>query len=289
MKPWKTSRLKRPELAIVGCGDVGLRLAEQLAERVRVLALGRNKVIVNGARFVFIDLDRRKHLSRALSLAKWAIYLAPPPTQGVDDPRMKHFVAAASKLSRCVYVSTTGVYGAAQGAWVTETSLLKPTEARSVRRIAAENRLKRSPIERVSILRAPGIYALERLPIERIKNRLPALIAADDVPTNHIHADDLARLCWLGLFRGRNRRAYNAADGQPMMHGEYLSAVANHFGLQPPPRLARADVKAALSSIAWSMLAGARRVSSERLLHEWGVKLQYPNMLHFLSTLPKQL
>ncbi len=285
MKPWKTSRLKRPQLAIVGCGDVGLRLAEQLAGRVSMLALGRNKVIVNGARFVFIDLDHRKNLSRALSLARWAVYLAPPLTQGVDDPRMKHFLAAAGCVERCVYVSTTGVYGSAGGAWVTETSPLKPTEARGVRRVAAEISLKHSAIPTVSILRAPGIYAAERLPIERIQKGLPALIAADDVPTNHIHADDLARLCWLGLFRGRNRRAYNAADGQPMMHGEYLSAVAATFGLQAPPRLPSEQAKAALSPIAWSMLSGARRVSSERLLGEWGVKLKYPSVTAFLTQL----
>jgi nucleoside-diphosphate-sugar epimerase len=247
-----------------------------------MVALGRKNIIVKGARFILLDLDQRRSVRRALSIARWAVYLAPPPTTGQDDARMKYFLAAAGSVERCVYVSTTGVYGAANGAWVTETTPLKPTELRGVRRIAAENRLKSSGIPSACILRAPGIYAAERLPIERIQNRLPAFIAADDVPTNHIHADDLARLCWLGLFRGLNRRAYNAADGQPMMHGEYLSAVAEAFGLQAPPRLARDDVKAALSPIAWSMLSGARRVSSERLLGEWGIKLKYPSMATFL-------
>jgi nucleoside-diphosphate-sugar epimerase len=125
------------------------------------------------------------------------------------------------------------------------------------------------------------------LPIERIQKGLPALIDADDVPTNHIHADDLARLCWLALQsrrgRGRNRRSYNAADGQAMMHGPYLNAVANAFALPAPPRLPQAQVKAALSPIAWSMLSGARRVGSERLLNEWGVVLKYPSMEYFLQ------
>jgi nucleoside-diphosphate-sugar epimerase len=284
IKPWKTSRLKRPQLAIVGCGDVGLRLAQQLAGRIKMVALGRNPAIVKGARFVSIDLDQRRSVKRAQFLVQWVVYLAPPPAAGQDDPRMKHFLAASSSVERCVYVSTTGVYGAANGAWVTETTPLKPTELRSIRRVAAENRLRRSNIPSACILRAPGIYAAERLPIERIQNSLPAFIPADDVPTNHIHADDLARLCWLGLFRGRNRRAYNAADGQAMMHGDYLSAVAHTFGLQAPPRLPSEQVKAALSPIAWSMLSGARRVSSERLLDEWGIALRYPSMGVFLAT-----
>ncbi len=289
-KPWKTSRLTGAKLAIVGCGDVGLRLLNRLNGKIKCVVLGRRNGIVNAqhplTRCLNIDLDQRKSLARLRGIAPWMIYLAPPPAQGLDDPRVKHCLAAQPSASRCVYVSTTGVYGAAHGAWVTETSPLAPTEARGVRRVAAEKRLKRSAIAKVSILRAPGIYAEERLPIERIVKGLPTLIAADDVPTNHIHADDLARLCWLGLFRGRNRRAYNAADGQPMMHGEYLQAVARTFGLQAPPRLPKAETKAALSPIAWSMLSGARRVSSQRLLSEWRVALDYPSMSAFLAQLP---
>lgn len=285
VKPWKTSRIKTVKLAIVGCGDVGQRLAQQVSHKTSVLALGRQVVAVPKVRFIAIDLDTRrdKGLKRASNLAHWMIYLAPPPSIGDDDARIKYFLAQASAVKRCVYVSTTGVYGAAEGAWVTETSPLAPTEGRGKRRIAAENRLKGSAIPLVSILRAPGIYAAERLPIERIQKGLPALIPEDDVPTNHIHADDLARLCWLGLFRGRNRRAYNAADGKPMMHGDYLSAVASAFGLQAPPRLPRAQTQAGLSPIAWSMLSGARRVSSARLLAEWKVQLKHPNMSTFLA------
>jgi nucleoside-diphosphate-sugar epimerase len=285
IKPWKTSRVKTVKLAIVGCGDVGQRLAQQVSRKVGVLALGRQITTIPQTRFIYVDLDERRNegLRRAARLATWVVYLAPPPAQGRDDGRMKHFLAHSRGVKRCVYVSTTGVYGAAKGAWVKETSSLAPTEGRGKRRIAAENRLKQSAIPTVSVLRAPGIYAAERLPIERIQKGLPALIPADDVPTNHIHADDLARLCWLGLFYGRNRRSYNAADGQPMMHGDYLSAVASTFGLQAPPRLPQAQTQAELSPMAWSMLAGARRVSSERLLNEWQIQLKYPNISTFLA------
>ena len=116
-KPWKTSRLKRPQLSIVGFGDVGSRLAEHLNGRVKMLALGRQASIVKGARFIAIDLDQRKSLKRALKLSKWAVYLAPPPASGHDDARIRRFLTAASGIERCVYVSTTAVYGAAHGAW----------------------------------------------------------------------------------------------------------------------------------------------------------------------------
>jgi nucleoside-diphosphate-sugar epimerase len=283
MKSWKTSRLSGAHIAIVGCGDVGQRMIQRLSARVKILALGRHNTIVNGARYMYVDLDDRQTLSRSLRLAKKVIYLAPPPESGVDDSRMKHFLAAAQGVLQCIYVSTTGVYGSSNGAWVTETSPLKPTVLRGVRRIAAERRLKRSSVPMISILRAPGIYAAERLPKERIEKKLPALLAGDDVPTNHIHADDLARLCWLGLFKARNRRSYNAADGQPMMHADYLHAVAAHFDLPAPERLPTAQVMQALSPIAWSMLSGARRVNSQRLLAEWPVKLMHPSVMSLLT------
>ena len=275
---------------------MGQRLAAHLAPRLKthigLLAIGRHAVKtpqmpktpkMPNTHFICADLDQKKSLRRLAALPSRVIYLAPPPSSGTDDARMQQFLAAAPRTQQCIYVSTTGVYGAAAGAWVTETTPLSATEPRSQRRIAAEKRLKRSAIPHVSILRAPGIYAKDRLPIARIQAGLPAFDAADDVPTNHIHADDLARLCWLALFQGRNRRAYNAADGQPMLHADYLNAVAQHFGLNAPPRLPAAQVKDALSPIAWSMLAGARRVSSARLFREWGVQLKYPSVNAFLA------
>ena len=291
-------RLKRTIL-IVGCGDVGARVLAYLKSRlssVKARAAGRQKPELaaehasNLPNFAYInlDLDHRSSLARAAGLANWVIYLAPPPAAGVDDSRIRNYLANC-RAKRLVYVSTTGVYGAAGGAWVTETSPLAPSELRGVRRVAAEKRLKTSALPHVTILRAPGIYAADRLPLARIKSGQPALIAADDVPTNHIHADDLARLCWLALFKGKNRRAYNAADGQPMMHADYLQAVAQHYGLDSPPRLPKHAVIEALSSAQWSMLAGARRVSSTRIQAEWGLKLKHPSVVDFLASLNRAI
>jgi nucleoside-diphosphate-sugar epimerase len=261
-----------------------------------VLALGRTPILMNQTantvvRFALVNLDdKAAHLNtlrRYAAIAPWVIYLAPPNGEGIDDQRMQRFLACAAspstRIKKIIYVSTTGVYGVANGVWVNETSPLKAQEPRAIRRIAAERRLKNSAVPHVSILRAPGIYADDRLPIHRLKNRLPALIDADDVPTNHIHADDLARLCWLALFKSRNRRTYNVADGVPMMHAEYLKAVAQCFDLPAPVQLPREAVQAALSPIAWSMLSSARRVDSSRLRNEWRIQLQYPSMLDYLS------
>ena len=88
---------------------------------------------------------------------------------------------------------------------IDETARLRPANERAVRRVDAEH-VMRSRL-RAAVLRVPGIYAHDRLPLDRLRQNLPALADADDVYTNHIHADDLARICdrRAGARRGRPR------------------------------------------------------------------------------------
>jgi nucleoside-diphosphate-sugar epimerase len=127
-------------------------------------------------------------------------------------------------------------------------------------------------------VRAPGIYARERLPLERLAQGTPALLAADDVYTNHIHADDLARIVALALFRALPGRVYHAVDDSHMKMGEYFDAVADAFGLGRPPRLARAQLAAAVSPMLLSFMSESRRMSNDRIKHELGVRLRYPEV-----------
>jgi nucleoside-diphosphate-sugar epimerase len=103
---------------------------------------------------------------------------------------------ARSIPQRFVYISTSGVYGDCGGAPVAETRPRRAGTPRSRRRVAAEDRLRdwaRRYGVSLSILRAPGIYAETRLPLDRIRQGTPVLAPEDDVFTNHIHAEDLAR------------------------------------------------------------------------------------------------
>ena len=99
-----------------------------------------------------------------------------------------------------------------------ETRPVAPSTARAQRRVDAETQLQRWAKHRrvrLSVLRAPGIYAPNRphgTPQERLRNNLPILAAADDVFTNHIHADDLALACLLALSRSRPLRSMNVCD-----------------------------------------------------------------------------
>ncbi len=130
----------------------------------------------------------------------------------------------------------------------------------------------------LAILRVPGIYARERLPLRRLEQGTPALLAQDDVYTNHIHADDLARIVALALFRSLPGRIYHAVDDTHMKMADYFDTVADAFDMPRPPRVARAQLAALVSPMLLSFMSESRRMSNKRIKSELGMRLRYPNV-----------
>ena len=230
------------------------------------------------------DLDRPSSLRRLAGLAHAVLHSAPPPDQGADDPRTQRLIAALERGSlprQLVYISTTGVYGDCGGARVFETRRVAPHTARAQRRVAAERRLRAFGAAtgcRVSILRAPGIYAAERLPLERLRRGLPVFAAAEDAYTNHIHADDLARACIAALWRGSAGRIYNVCDDSDLPMGDWYDKLADAFGLPRPPRRSRAEVEAVVAPAVLSFMNESRRLDNRRLKQELNLRLRYPTV-----------
>jgi nucleoside-diphosphate-sugar epimerase len=286
------SSSRRARLLVVGCGDVGMRVLRQLAGRWRVLALTSSAQRVPvlraaGATPIVADLDRPQTLRRIGALAPWLLHLAPPPSHGDADPRttaLLRALARAGVVRRIVYASTSGVYGDAQGAWVDEHRAVAPATARARRRVAAERALRRHGrmhASSVTILRVPGIYAFDREggdPIERVRSAAPVLVREDDVHTNRIHADDLARACIAALCRGRPQRVVHVSDDSDMPMGDAMDLVADLAGLLRPPRITREAARAALSPMAYSFLTESRRLRNDRLKRELRVRLRHPNL-----------
>ena len=280
----KSSR--RPRLLIVGCGDVGMRLLPLVRDRFRVFAVTSNPercaaLRAAGATPIVADLDLPHTLARLSRLAPLVVHMAPPKGEGPFDTRTRHLVHALAPGTRLVYLSTSGVYGDCNGELVHETRTVAPHNPRARRRVDAERTLrawgKRSG-SRVAIVRVPGIYAADRLPLKRLADRAPALNEQDDVYTNHIHADDLARIVALALFRGRAGRIYHAVDDTRMKMAEYFDVVADAFGMARVPRLARADLAAVASPVTMSFMAESRRLGNERIKRELGARLRYPQV-----------
>ena len=280
--------MARPSLLIVGCGDVGLRVLKLLVPRWRVLALSSSadrldELRAAGAVPLLGNLDEPATLARLGGLADAVLHLAPPPAQGATDTRTANLLNALGRKGRArciVYGSTSGVYGDCGGARLDETRAVCPSTDRALRRADAEARLRwfgrRSGV-RVSILRIPGIYAPDR-PLERLRRGTPVLAAADDVYTNHIHADDLARACVAALVRGLPQRVVHVSDDTEMKMGDYFDLAADIAGLPRPPRVTRSEAIGVLTPMQLSFMGESRRLVNHRLKRELQLRLRYPTV-----------
>ena len=287
------TRFKRPTLLIVGCGDVGLRVVKLLHGRWRLLALTSSldrcdALRSAGAVPLVGNLDEPHTLARLAGLSDAVLHLAPPPLRGTADPRTANLLQALARkgrLRRIVYGSTSGVYGDCGGARFDETRPVNPASDRARRRVDAEQRLRwfgRAFGVAVTVLRIPGIYAADRVggqPRERVARGTPVLVAGDDVFTNHIHADDLARACVAALHRGLPQRVVHASDDTEMKMGDYFDLVADLAGLARPPRITREQAPQTLSTMQLSFMAESRRLVNARLKDELRLRLKYPTVM----------
>ena len=279
-------RFARPRILVVGCGDVGRRLVALIGDRFRVFATVRSAdgvaaMRATGVTPIVADLDDHETLGRLGGIASTVVHLAPPPATGPTDPRTRALLRALHGVRRFVYVSTSGVYGDCQDAAIDETRKVNPQSDRARRRVDAERRLRKWAVDRgvtLSILRVPGIYAADRLPVARLEAGTPALRESDDVHTNHVHADDLARIVVTTIFRGAPQRVYHAVDDSDLKMGDWFDRVADTHGLPRPERLARADIEARVSPALLSFMRESRRLSNRRLREELGVRLRFPTV-----------
>lgn len=280
---------------------MGLRVVRELSSgngrpRLRVLALSSSPERLPELRRLGVlplrgNLDDAATLRRLAGIATHAMHLAPPPAQGASDPRTRRLVRALRRRTppqALVYVSTSGVYGDCGGAWVAETRPVAPATARAARRVDAERSVRqmgRAGV-RASVLRAPGIYAHDRAggtPRARLLRGTPVLAREDDVFTNHIHADDLARACLRALWGGAPQRAYNASDQSELRMGDYFDLAADLYGLPRPARIARSEAATQLGEALLSFMGESRRLDNRRLLGELGLRLRYPSVREGLA------
>lgn len=261
-------------LLIAGFGDIARRAAPGLERRFALQRLSRA---------LGFDLDRPETL--ALEAADAVLHCAPPPGEGETDSRTANLLAALEKArilpARMVYVSTSGVYGDCAGARVDESRPPAPQTARALRRLDAERRLAqwcRSRDIALLILRAPGIYAADRLPLERLRAGIPVLRSEDDVYTNHVHADDLAQIVARALDSEAPGGIYNAADDTELKMGDWMDLVADTYGLPRPPRLPRAQAAGTIPPALLSFMQESRLLDNSKIKRRLGVRLRYPTV-----------
>lgn len=291
----------RERLLIVGFGDIGARVAARLrrpdsnASELSIAVLVRRperipSVHALGVEPLVGDLSEAPSLGVVSEATPTVLmHFAPPPSEGKEDIHTRNLLAAleSDPPKLIVYISTTGVYGDCQGALIDESAPLLPLTARAQRRVDAEQQLNAwcsARNVRLVVLRAPGIYADDRLPVARLQAGTPALRADDDVYSNHIHAEDLASAC-VSALTATQSGVFNIVDDEPMKMGDYFDLVADHFQLARPPRIGRADAARQIAAPLLSFMSESRRIRNDKAKRELSWVLRYPSVANFLSEL----
>jgi nucleoside-diphosphate-sugar epimerase len=273
---------------IFGCGYLGARVARrwhEAGEKVTVVTRSRPRAdgfAHHGYHAIVADVARPETLA-GLPAAQSVLYsvgfdrTAGGSFDDVYAGGVRNVLAALpGNTGRFIYISTTGVYGPADGEWVDEETVPDPKREGGIASLAAESWLAGHPIgKRGIILRLAGIYGPGRIPF------LDKLQAGEPIPApstgnlNLIHVDDAAAAV-IAADRlppfGDGPRVYCICDDQPVERGEYYAEIARRIGAPAPrftapvpgsPRAARAE--------------SSRRVRNQRMHAELGVRLAYPN------------
>lgn len=205
------------------------------------------------------------------------------------DPVLDAFgatIAHAPRLRWIGYLSTIGVYGDHDGAWVDETTPPKNPDPRSRARLAAEAAwldLGRSPGTAAQVFRLGGIYGPGRNALRQIAAGTAHRIVKPGQVFNRIHVEDIARVLAASIASPRPGAVYNVVDGAPAPAPDAVAHAAELLGVAPPPATPFED--ADLSPMAASFYAENRRVRNTLVQRELGVALRYPTYREGLRAL----
>ncbi|HZV81345.1 MAG TPA: SDR family oxidoreductase [Geobacteraceae bacterium] len=277
-------------LYIVGCGDIGSRVARLALDKgIKVTALSRSMSKCAGLQDTATvllqgDLDDGESLSTLDMSGGVVLYTAPPPGGGITDTRVKNFLASVRsgcEPAKLIYVSTTSVYGDCGDELVTEERPANPGNHTGKRRLDAENSFRkwgRAKGVVVVILRVAGIYGPGRIPMDRIVGRHPLLNEAEAGYSNRIHADDLARVCLAAIEKGEDGDIFNVCDGQTSKMTDYFNAITDQLGLPRLPQVPLSEARGAMTPLMFGYMTESRRIDNSRMLTKLGIKLMYPTL-----------
>lgn len=293
------------KLLIVGLGDVAQRALPELLANWEVTALTRTARGMSAherLQVVAFDLDAPVFSEAQLAALRQnydAVLWTAPPNAAITDEyatRMRRVMAqwlgsaTPWQPKRLVYISTTGVYGDCAGAWVDERTTLNPESSRAQARVWDEQAwtgLGAAIGAQVCVLRAPGIYALERLPVQSVLAGAPVMLPREDSFSNHIHADDLAGALVYALSCDddvyvQNPYIINVCDDEPILMGQWFTALANVLGVPVPEHITRTQMQSTVGFMRWSFMRESRKISNTKL-RVWGYPLKYPSAIRFIE------
>lgn len=227
-------------------------------------------------------------LARAIGDATHLLVSAAPDENG--DPLLgahRADLEAARNLKWIGYLSTIGVYGDTQGAWIDETAMPQPKSQRSQWRLAAEQDWQSLVAKRdvaLQIFRLAGIYGPGRNPLERMRRGQERTIYKPGQVFNRIHVADIAATVIAGIEAGtRATGFFNVTDDEPAAPQDVAAFSANLLGIEPPPVVPFEEAE--MTPMARSFYGETKRVRNGRIKQDLGVELEFPTYREGLSSL----
>jgi nucleoside-diphosphate-sugar epimerase len=237
----------------------------------RLRAAGINAIVYAGG-------EAGPLLEAALSDSTCLLVSAAP--DGAGDPMLRqlgHVLKSATKLETIIYLSTVGVYGNHDGAWIDENTPLNAQSERGKARVAAEAAWLAFGKENgvaVQLHRLAGIYGPGRNVLEELKAGTARRIIKADQVFNRIHVRDIAGAAMAGFENPKTVGAFNICDTLPSPPQDVVAFGAELLGMQPPPEIPFTEAK--LSEMGRSFYSECKRCSNRRLMEVLGYTMLYP-------------
>ena len=272
------------DLLIFGLGYTASFYAAEAAQVFeQVTATKRAPEVLAEGRFRLLPFDGASEkidprVIDALGDADAVLVSAAPDAMG--DPvlrRLADKIAAAPKLKKIVYLSTIGVYGDHDGAWIDETAELRPSNDRTRWRVTAERdwlALREKAGKQVYVLRLSGIYGPGRSVIEKLRDGTAKRLIKPGQVFNRIHVADIAQAIDACFQTNAPGGVYNITDDEPAPPQDVVLYAAQNAGVEPPPE--QEFDAAQLTPMARTFYGENKRVSNRRMKALLRFELAFP-------------
>ena len=234
-------------------------------------------VLLSGRKVTVTDLGKADH-----------ILISVPPEQDGSDPVLNFAGAALAALQDQIkwvgYLSTTGVYGDHQGAWIDEETPTGLLSERGQRRVAAEAQWAATGLP-MNYFRLAGIYGPGRNSLRALQNGTARRVVKQGQVFSRIHLADITRILEASIANPNAGRAYSVCDDTPAPPQDVVTYAAELMGVSPPALQDFATAE--LSPMARSFYGENKRIRNYRIKEELGVSLEYPDYRAGLSALWK--